>query len=43
MHTFSFKMFVEQQAGIIQLGTLDEEIDIRLNKSLIIINYLRTY
>ena len=27
----SFKMFVEQQAGIIQLGTLDEEIDFRLN------------
>ena len=26
-----FKMFVEQQAGIIQLGTLDEEIDFRLN------------
>ena len=24
-------MFVEQQAGIIQLGTLDEEIDFRLN------------
>jgi len=27
----SFKMFVENQAGIIQLGTLDEEIDFRLN------------
>ena len=27
----SFKMFVEQQAGIFQLGTLDEEIDFRLN------------
>ena len=27
----SFRMFVEQQAGVIQLGTLDEEIDFRLN------------
>lgn len=27
----SFKVFVENQAGIIQLGTLDEEIDFRLN------------
>ena len=28
----SFRMFVENQAGIIQLGTQDEEIDFRLNK-----------
>jgi len=27
----TFKMFVENQAGIIQLGTQDEEIDFRLN------------
>jgi len=27
----TFKMFVENQAGVIQLGTLDEEIDFRLN------------
>ena len=27
----SFKMFVENQAGIFQLSTLDEEIDFRLN------------
>ena len=27
----AFKIFVENQAGIIQLGTLDEEIDFRLN------------
>lgn len=27
----AFRMFVENQAGIIQLGTLDEEIDFRLN------------
>jgi len=28
----SFRMFVENQAGIIQLGTLNEEVDFRLNK-----------
>ena len=27
----TFKMFVENQAGVIQLGTIDEEIDFRLN------------